>query len=369
MPSVYRILDANFNRAREALRVMEEAARFVLGQAELVRQIKDLRHQLTAAFNQLDASLLQAHRDTPADVGTHIKTEDELTRTSLADVAAAAGRRLAEALRAIEEYAKLLNQPSAPSGQKTASPDQSLARTIENLRYRSYELERQLTLALATGRPGRQWKVCLILTEALCVNGDWEKVAQAAIQGGVDCVQLREKSLPDAELLRRARRLVELCRPRGVSVIINDRPDIALLADADGVHVGQTDLPCRQVRKLIGRQLLIGVSTSRIEEARQALADGADYVGLGPMFSSTTKPKDYIAGPAYLRQFLAELGDRLPHLAIGGINLQNIDQLVQAGVRGVAVSSAICQAHDPQAVARALCQALTISRSLGSSGS
>ncbi len=130
-----------------------------------------------------------------------------------------------------------------------------------------------------------------------------------------------------------------------MSVIVNDRPDVALLGGADGVHLGQTDLPCREVRRLVGRQLIIGVSTHEIAHAEQAKRDGADYCGVGPMFHTTTKHKDHIAGPAYLQRYLQ--WGKLPHLAIGGISPNNIDQLTAVDVQGVAVSSCVCSSEHP----------------------
>jgi thiamine-phosphate pyrophosphorylase len=343
MPHVRRILDANANRAREALRVMEEAARFVLDDAPLCDGIKRLRHDLAAALVRIDALL--PNRDTPGDVGVHIKTASEFSRESVSDVATAAGKRLSEALRAMEEYGKTI--------------DPAFAAAIESLRYRGYDLERGLDLALGSGK-ARQWRLCVLISESLCRGRDWRDIARAAIAGGADCLQLREKSLDAGALLSRARELVTLARPHRVSVIINDRPDVALLSGADGVHLGQTDLPCCEARKLVGRQLIIGVSTSRLEEARQAQRDGADYCGVGPMFNTTTKHKDVIVGPAYLRQF-TQWG-QLPHLAIGGITPANVADLVAAGARGIAVSSAVCGADDPQRAAAALRAALDAPR-------
>jgi len=234
MPSVLRILDANFNRAREALRVMEEAARFILDDAALCEAIKKLRHELSQALACVPN--LEAHRDTPGDVGTTIKTADEQRRESVSDVAIAAGKRLSEALRAIEEFSKTLDV-------RIPSTQQSLAAAVESMRYRGYDIEQKLVRALATGQ-AKQWKLCVLISEELCPSRDWFTVAQGVVAGGADCVQLREKHLDAGELLSRARKLVQLCRPAGVSVIINDRPDVAMLAEADGVHLGQTDLPC-----------------------------------------------------------------------------------------------------------------------------
>ncbi len=342
MPSVYRILDANANRAREALRVMEDAARFVLDDAELSGQLKQLRHDLAQCLASI--SQLDAWRDTPGDVGTTITTQSEQSRSDVADVVTAAGKRLSEALRVLEEYSKTLPETLT-----------DVAAAIEKLRYRGYTLEQRLMTTLGTTR-ARQWRLCVLISESLCQAGDWLEVAEAAIAGGADCIQLREKDLDGKELLARTRRLVSLCRPKGVSAIVNDRPDVALLGEADGVHLGQTDLPCREARKLVGRQLLIGVSTSNLDQAKQALKDGADYCGVGPMFPTTTKHKPVLAGPGYLKEYLA--WGRLPHLAIGGINSKNIGELVSAGVKGVAVSSAVCGAENPDEITQQLIRAL-----------
>lgn len=333
MPDVKRILDANANRAREALRVMEEAARFLLNDEELTAGLKALRHELAEAVGRVAG--VEWARDTPGDVGTTVKTPRELERASAAEVAIAAGKRLSEALRALEEYGKTV--------------DGAFAGRIEALRYRGYDLEQRLIVAMGTGRR-QQWRVCVVVSECLCPEGDWRRVVRGAIDGGADCVQLREKSLEAGALLERAREVVAMCRPAGVSVIVNDRPDVALLSGADGVHLGQGDLPCREARRLVGRQLLIGVSTSNLDEAKQAQREGADYCGVGPMFATTTKEKKVIAGPAYLREYVAWGG--LPHLAIGGVGLGNVDELVRAGGRGVAVSSAVCGAEDPGGVVR-----------------
>lgn len=345
MATIYRILDANANRAREAMRVMEEAARFLLNDAGLSQQLKQLRHDLTQALSAVPQ--LTYHRDTPGDVGTAITTEDETTRQSTAEVVIAAGKRLSEALRAMEEYGKTLPEHAA-----------TLAATLEQLRYRAYTLEQTLIRRMGSGRR-QQWKLCLLLSESLCRH-DWRHTLTEAIKGGVDCVQLREKQMPDDALLDRAMQVVAMCHERQVSVVVNDRPDMAMLSEADGVHLGQNDLPYAAVRRMVGRQLLIGVSTSQLEQARVAYEQGADYVGLGPMFPTTTKHKPTLAGPAYLRQYLAA-DIALPHLAIGGINADNMAQLIEAGVKGIAVSAAICNAEDPAALAQRLCEAMQAS--------
>lgn len=348
MPSVLRILDANANRAREAIRVMEEAARFLLNDEPLTRELKTLRHDLTEALSHIAG--LQANRDTEADIGVQLHVEHERRRESVGDVALAAGKRLGEALRAIEEYAKTL-------GQCNGAVSDPLVSCIEVLRYRGYVLEQRLNKVLVVGR-ARQWRVCVLISSVYCTHCTWLEVARLAWDAGADCVQLREKDLYDKELLSRARQLAQT--PNRGSLIINDRPDIVLLAGADGVHLGQNDMTPAEVRRLFGSQLLVGMSTCKIEDAQSALDQGADYCGVGPMFTSTTKHKDLIVGPKYLQQFL-EWG-RLPHLAIGGVTTDNIDQLVEVGCQGVAVCSAVCSAPDPGRVVRQLVESLKMAQ-------
>ncbi|MEM9881916.1 MAG: thiamine phosphate synthase [Planctomycetota bacterium] len=342
MSSVLRLVDANANRAREALRVMEDAARFLRDDAELAGAIKTLRHDLAAAMRPVAGP--EANRDTPGDVGTAISTPAEANRRGAADVARAAGKRLSEALRSIEEYTKTL-------GDRDSGP--AVARGVEQLRYRGYELERRLNLTLASGT-ARQWRVCVLLTESLC-DRPWRDVLDAVLDAGADCVQLREKSVPDGEWLDRAAYVAQRCRDAGATCVVNDRPDLALHAGADGVHVGQTDLPPEAVRRLAGTRLLVGVSTANLNEARAAVRGGADYVGLGPMFPTTTKHKPDLAGPGYVERVAADPALRdVPHLAIGGVTPENVGRLVTAGARGVAVSACVCAADDPGAVVRAL---------------
>jgi thiamine-phosphate pyrophosphorylase len=337
-----RILDANLNRAREALRVMEDVARFTLNDALLSERLKSLRHRLREALVPIDRGLLLAWRDTEGDVGTAIEALGEYGRDGVRGVTFAAGSRLTEALRTIEEAAKGLGHTT-------------VAREVEAIRYAAYTAESELGLALGSSAR-RQWRLCVLITESLCKYHPWDRVAQEAIGGGADCLQLREKTLESGELVRRARRLVELARGRGVSVIVNDRPDVALAAGADGVHLGQEDMSTEDVRRLAGFGLIIGVSTENMEQALRAVREGADYCGVGPMFATQTKMKPRLAGPAYLREYLSEC--TTPHLAIGGIGPANITELVQAGCRGVAVSSCVCAAEDPRGVCEALQVAL-----------
>ncbi len=336
-----RMIDANANRAREALRVMEDLARFALDDDALSRDLKSLRHRLRDVLERLPDGVLAANRDTPGDVGTSISTTAEMQRANLADLATAAGKRLTEALRVLEELAKLF--------------DAELAAEVERLRYAGYELDRRLQLRLGSGR-ARPWPLCVLLTESLCAL-PWRQVLTACLEGGVTCVQVREPDFDAASLLDRVREVIAVARPHGVSVIVNDRLDIALAADADGVHLGTRDLPITEARRLAGRTLLIGASTHDLEEAQRAVAAGADYCGVGPMFFTELKPDRAPAGASYLREFLRTYAE-VPHLAIGGITPENVQELTEAGARSIAVSRCVCGSSQPGAVLRQLHEAL-----------
>jgi thiamine-phosphate pyrophosphorylase len=345
MDRLGRVIDANLNRASEALRVLEDAARFGLESASLCGRLKAMRHRLRAAAAAVPPERLRSGRDVDGDPGREISLGSESVRADWPAVAAAAGGRLAEALRSIEELLKI----------EGVSLDRAAAAEIERLRYESYALAAEVERGLLAARP-RQWRLCLLLTADRC-ELPWELVLAEAIAGGAEAVQIREKGLADRTLLQRIRRAIEIARPAGAAVVVNDRVDLALAAGADGVHLGQEDLPVARARAIAGSELLIGASTHSLEEAEAALAQGADHLGVGSIFQSGLKPKLVPAGAAYLRAFLAG-HPGVPHLAIGGISPENAAIVAAAGGRGIAVSSAICGSADPRGVAERLCEAL-----------
>ncbi len=165
------------------------------------------------------------------------------------------------------------------------------------------------------------------------------------VEAKVDLLQLRDKRLADRELLQRARILRQMTRGTPTLFIMNDRPDLAVLADADGVHVGQEELTVQEVRQILGPHRLVGVSTHTVLQVRQAIADGADYIGCGPTFPSITKSFAYFSGLKFLRQAASET--TLPAYAIGGIQLDNLNQVIESGFRRVAVGAAIVDSADP----------------------
>ncbi|WP_425616198.1 thiamine phosphate synthase [Anatilimnocola sp. NA78] len=343
-----RAIDANFNRAVEGLRVVEDQARFVLNDAFLARSCKQLRHDLTTALVELlgNPSEHFVARDTLADVGTAITSPQETERISFAQLAAANWQRASQALRVIEEFAKLLGNSGAP---------------FESLRYQTYTLAKAFVVnerSLETWR-GRQ---LYVLVDGGDREEQFEQRVKLLLAAGVHVLQLRDKKLDDRSLLSRARLLRKLidetiAREERPMFIMNDRLDLALLARADGVHVGQDELPVSEVRQLVGTAMQIGVSTHSIEQARAAVLAGADYLGCGPTFPSGTKQFEAFPGIAFLQQVAAEIS--LPAFAIGGITAENLPEVIASGITRIAVSGAITTSNDPAAAVQRLLAQLT----------
>lgn len=193
----------------------------------------------------------------------------------------------------------------------------------------------------------------LVTDTALCLHHGLEEVVRAAVQGGVSCVQLREKDLPTAEFVARARALKALLAqaPAPVPLIINDRLDVALACEAEGVHVGQSDMPVDVIRRYLPGAI-VGLSVESLPQA-QSVPEGVDYLGVSPVFATATKtdvaPALGLAGLAAIRAATA-----LPLVAIGGVHAGNAADLLAAGADGLAVVSAICSSPDPRRAAQAL---------------
>jgi len=196
------------------------------------------------------------------------------------------------------------------------------------------------------------WRLYVIVDRAAVGPRGLEEVAAAAIRGGADVLQLRDKAASARRLLDAARALLALTRPAGIPLIINDRPDVAASAGADGVHLGQDDLPLPEARRLLGPDRLIGQSTHSLEQAVAAEAAGADYIGLGPIFPTPTKPEYGSIGTALISAVASRV--RVPVVCIGGIDASTLPQVLKAGAKRVAVVRAVCAVADPAAAARGL---------------
>lgn len=337
----FRALDANLNRAREALRLIEDYARFTLDDQAVAGALKGARHALRGIRERLGPDRLRNARDIESDVGRDLKTADEGRREDPAGVVAAAFARLSEALRVISEFSKLECQESA--------------RQAETLRYQCYEWEMRMLSRGEARKRFRDARLYVLLTESLCRAG-WRETAEAALRGGAQCLQLREKDWPDGRLLERAAAVRELTHQYEALFIMNDRPDLARLVDADGVHLGQDDLPVREARRILGPTRLIGKSAHCVAQVEAASAEGADYIAVGAMFPSGAKPEAGVAGPKLLVE--AAACTDLPLVAIGGVTVERAGELRRLGASSVCVCSAVINADDPQAAAGAFREAL-----------
>ncbi len=205
------------------------------------------------------------------------------------------------------------------------------------------------------------WSLYVITDAKLSRGRSHLEVIRAAIAGGATVVQYREKERTTRQMVEEARALRDLARRAGIPFIVNDRVDIALAVDADGVHVGQDDMPAPLARKLMGPGKIVGVSVDNLEQALRAEQDGADYVGAGPIFATPTKPD---AAPPIGLEGLAEICRRvsIPVVAIGGINAENAAAVIEAGADGVAVVSAVVAAEDVEAASRRLREVVEAAR-------
>ena len=337
MREIYRILDANFNRAREAIRVAEDCGRFAFNDPAITAMAKNLRSDLREVLQFMPEQEFIVSRDTPGDIGTEITSPTETQRGGLTDVATAACKRLTEALRTIEEYSKVV------------APSQTVK--IERMRYNAYTLEQRLSERIIVSRRFAQVKLYVLLESGLC-RESLRETARAVITGGADAIQLREKDAPDDQVLAMACELRELTDETGRIFIMNDRPDIAAIVGADGVHLGQHDLPVAEARRLLRPGAIVGRSTHSMQQVRVAANEGADYISIGPMFRTTTKDAGPAVGARLLKEALAETS--IPLVCIGGINARNVGKLRAAGATCVAVCSAVCKNRDPKAAAAAI---------------
>ena len=336
--TIQRLLDANANRAREGLRVAEDVARFILDDGGLTEWFKTLRHRVTAGLEGwISAGRLEQSRESESDVGRPIQGAGEYDRLDVLALVRGNLARAQEALRVMEEFAKL--------------DDVRIACHYEALRYDTYTAEKRLVETLLARKPRVDARLCLITDSRLLRGRPMSEVVEAAIRGGADMIQVREKDMEDCEVIALARSLMAVTARYNVPLIVNDRPDIAAVVKAEGVHLGQEDMEIADARRIVGLGVIIGRSTHSIDEALKAQKEGADYIGVGPVFATSTKDVKPV-GPGYVREVARAV--ELPGFAIGGITSENIAQVLGAGGRHVAVASAILGADDPEEAAREL---------------
>ncbi len=341
---VYRILDANLDRAREAVRTIEEWCRFGLEDVALCDRCKQIRQELA----QWHREEFRRARNTPDDPATGLSHANESHRADVQAVLRANMGRLQEALRVLEEYGKVV--------------DPSMGEAMKQMRYQVYTLESQLLVHDLSniGQMRRQKLQAASLYLVTMPVDNIVAVVESALQGGVQIVQHRQKDGEDNMRLAIAQQLCEICHKYDALFIINDRVDIAIAVGADGIHVGQTDLPVSAVRQILNMnggdasQYIIGQSTTNPQELEIALNNQVDYVGVGPVHATPTKPNKAASGHEYVK-YAAEHLDKthdMPWFAIGGLDEHNLREAIAAGAKRVAVVRAIMQAEHPDRIAK-----------------
>ncbi|MFI5182472.1 MAG: thiamine phosphate synthase [Thermoanaerobaculia bacterium] len=336
MSGLFRVIDANLNRAGEGVRVLEDLARLHFDDAGACAELRDLRHAIRLGAAPLGERLISA-RESHRDVGMGVSQASRADeRSSLVDLWNANFKRVEEATRVIEETLKFAGH-------------YDLAKSYEALRFRAYTAEQQLSRLFRPRRAEAALDTDLygITAEEHSLGRTNAEVVAEMLAAGVKLVQYREKDKSLADKYRECLEVRRLTRDAGATMIVNDHPDLALMVEADGVHLGQDDAPIAAVRSLVGPSMIIGKSTHSPEQARAAVLEGADYIGVGPLFPTSTKRNVCAAvGLEYLDYAVANVP--IPFVAIGGIKARHVSDVRRRGARCLALVTEIVGASDIQ---------------------
>tara|TARA_B100001029_G_scaffold87521_1_gene71769 strand:+ start:236 stop:1276 length:1041 start_codon:yes stop_codon:yes gene_type:complete len=325
---IAQIIDANLDRAREGLRVLEDWARFGLGREDFVKRFKDFRQIL--GKNHL-TNYKQARNSQP-DVCEGLSHPEQFKRLTIDSIISSNSARVQEALRVIEEF--------------TRNRHDELASSASKIRYETYQLEKELLLANIR----RLRKQKLIDNNLYFITTNSNNVTEQVrimLNCGIKIIQYRFKGGSDLENINAAIKLKKLCKEYDALFIVNDRLDIALASDADGLHLGQEDLNIEHARRLLGPSKIIGLSANSETEISKAIKEGSDYLGIGPVYQSTTKKSKSPLGIERIKSLTKKI--TVPWFAIGGINSQNISLLKENNIKKVAIISDLnCKANSKE---------------------
>jgi len=334
-----RIIDANLNRIGEGLRLLENIARLLLNDSTLTQQLKTMRHELVTTDWQSYQQLIQA-RDSAGDVGINIKTLQQEKPRDLPTIITANARRVQESLRTVEELAKLPNITPGLDADK-----------LQQNRFDLYTIEKELlSRLLRQDKTARLSGLYVIIDTQVLEGRHHLEVARQAIRGGARIIQLRDKMQNKKELLPIAQQLQQLCDEHGVLFIMNDYLDLALATNADGLHLGQKDLPLKVARQLLPIDKILGISTTNVDQAITAESEGADYIAVGSIYPTNSKETAVVIGLDRLRQIRQAI--TLPIVAIGDITPDTAAEVIAAGADSIAIIRAVLQAESPEEAAR-----------------
>jgi thiamine-phosphate pyrophosphorylase len=322
---VSRIIDANSNRCAEGLRVIEELARFSEENDGLFREIKDIRHLVRKASEKAVAGS-HRYRDTGSDVGAAYTSKSEGHRSSFGDLCRANFLRAEEALRVLEEFGKII--------------DPEISEIYKSLRFRVYSVEKAFMGSVAITCPMPTSPFLYGFIDRIFVDfGDSGIVAEMLVSGGVDMIQYRAKDIDKVEMLKDIAAILSVTKVAGVPLIVNDHPDLVRDTGADGVHIGASDGDPLAARQIIGDDCILGLTVHSVDELTKTDMARVDYVGVGAVYSTDTKPSAMPVGTDLVRRISA--GTSLPVVAIGGLKPGNVRETFEAGASGAAIVSAI----------------------------
>lgn len=307
--NAYRIIDANINRVSEGLRVIEDIERFIFEKEEIAKEIREIRHLVRKSFKS--PQLLQ-NRNSNTDIGLKISQNTTLDKKEDIDSLLISNfKRVEEGLRSIEECLKILEYYQE-------------SKIYEKLRFSVYSLEKKVFIKVLP-----KTDIYGITGERFSKGRTNVEVVKDMIESGIKIIQYREKDKSKREKYEDCVAIRQMTEKANVTFIVNDDIDIAILTQADGIHIGQDDIPIEKVKR-IAPNMIIGLSTHNSEQAIHAVKAGADYIGVGPIFNTTTKENiESSEGLNYLK-WVSENID-IPYVAIGGIKEENIASVKEHG--------------------------------------
>lgn len=325
-----RIIDANINRSAEGLRVLEDIARFKFNNTQISSELRELRHGIRFIFKGKEDKLLFS-RNALEDVGKTISLESKIDRrSSLKETTLSNFKRVEEAFRSIEEQLKTKGEYEE-------------GKSVEKKRFLLYSIEKTM---LALFKKKLPQGIYGILGEKFSLGKSNIQVAKEMVTAGIDILQYREKLKDKSikQIYEECLEIREITKQADVIFIVNDYSDIALMVKADGIHAGQDDLPAAEIKKIAGN-MIVGISTHSPEQAQKAVKDGADYIGVGPVFA--TKTKEDVCDPVgfeYLDYVVKNID--IPFVAIGGIKRENLGEVVRRGARTISLVTEIISANN-----------------------
>ncbi len=324
---IFQIIDANLDRAREGLRVLEDWARFGLGKEDLVIRIKNFRQIL----GKHHLEIYKLSRNHIEDQCKGLSHDEQNNRKNPHEIISSNSARVQEALRVVEEFSRNHNN--------------ELSKLTSDIRYEIYTLEIEL-LNFNTRKEAQ----LIIIENNLYAITDYRvnlfEIIEKILLGGVKMIQHRFKEGNDKNHLEEANKIKNLCKKYNSLFIVNDRVDIALASNADGVHIGQNDIDILMARKLLGSSKIIGVTANNSTDISEAIKNGCDYIGVGPVFKTLTKKNKEPLGIEKIKALTKDIN--IPWFAIGGINKTNISSLKNVGINKVAVVSGLLDSEDPK---------------------